>query len=309
MRSLILSLACILTCFATAQDFPESIQHLAAVIDQEETFTEGLRTFHRAEKALAEAEIAMAEEHRKAGEDSLAEEKGAAAKARMDSIVGAYEFALLRYPNSALIHNYYGEILYDYRHNVNGALQEWHKAIGLNDELSGAHNNLGLHEFHYGNYESGLRYLDRALDIEDDNPDYLFNMTQVYLIHGPQIGEIRGWKPKKVYKEAMKMSEKAAENAPDDYALLVDYAVNFFAAENFDVEADWRDAAKAWAAAREHASTPQENFYCWLNEGRVWLRDEDDRKAKPCLEEALRIRPEADAVRALINEIDARARD
>ena len=100
----------------------------------------------------------------------------------------------------------------------------------------------------------------------------------------------------------MKMSKRAAELS-NEYELIQDYAVNFFAAENFQLEADWRSAARAWQWARTEVRTSDEEFYTWLNEARVWIADGNNTKARECLEAALAIRPESEVATNLMSEL------
>jgi hypothetical protein len=100
----------------------------------------------------------------------------------------------------------------------------------------------------------------------------------------------------------MKMSKKAAELS-NEFELIQDYAVNFFAAENFQLEADWRDAAKVWQWAREKARTTDEEFYTWLNEARVWILEGNEDKARTCLEAALEIRPDNEVASTLLSKL------
>ena len=137
---------------------------------------------------------------------------------------------------------------------------------------------------------------------------FLFNLTQFYLNHAPQIGELRGWKKEKVYKEAMKLSKKAASLSPEDFSLQKDYALNFFTAANFGVEADWKSSAKAWEAAREIADNDTDLFLTWLNEARAWIKAEENERAIPCLKEAITLHPDGQAARNWGPEIGESAR-
>jgi tetratricopeptide (TPR) repeat protein len=285
------------------EGMPEGIRDLAGVYEDEEAFVRGLRAFDRRETKLAEAALEEVKALRMQNKPVEAAAAHASAQARVEQVRAAYEFALKRYPNNARLHNFYGECLYDAFGDHAAALREWHLAISLDSKLSAPYNNIGLHEFHFGNYESGLRNLDTALKLEPDNPDYLYNMVQVYLVHFPQIGRIREWDKKKVYREAMKMSRKAAERAPDDYDIVMDYAVNFFKAEDLGEQADWRAAAKAWQAARALAGSGDRLFYCWLNEARCWKYAKRKKEAEACLLEALKIHPESGPAQKLLEEV------
>ncbi|MCH7909691.1 MAG: hypothetical protein IIB38_08755 [Candidatus Hydrogenedentes bacterium] len=99
----------------------------------------------------------------------------------------------------------------------------------------------------------------------------------------------------------MRFSKDAARYAPNDYVLLADYAVNFYAAENFDIEADWLEAAKAWETARAKATSVQQRFYTWLNEARVLGMAGDWRRAGERSGEALKLRPDNESAQALLD--------
>lgn len=222
---------------------------------------------------------------------------------RLPKLEALAEYGMQRYSNNARVRNFNGRILYDYQGDQMGGVKEWHTAISLDSSYSNPHSNLGMHYFHSGRYSLGFEYMDKALELEPDNPDYCFNMAQNYLIFRPQTEKHRGWSPKKIYKEAMKLSERAAKNAPDDFEILQDYAVNFQAAENFGVKAKWKKAARAWQEAREHARSDNERFYTWLNEGRAWRALGNKNEAIRCFEEGLKIRPESKVAQRNIDRL------
>jgi len=234
------------------------------------------------------------------GKADLAEEKQRDFLHRIDVLEKQWNWVLERYPHDPRATNYYGELLYDYGHDEQRGFQMWMTAVGLDENCAPAHNNLGVHYFHTGNYAEGLRHLQRALDLEKDNPDYLFNMAQMYLIYFDKLEGMLKMSKEKLYKEAMRMSGKAADLAPDDFDLLQDYAVNFYAAENFGVEADWSDAAAAWNRAVPHARTEDEKFYALLNVGRAWIRASRPQDAVPPLEQAVQLKRDSDAAKQLL---------
>lgn len=288
-----------------AEDLPKELEHLAPLAQDQTQLTEAIRSFDKSQMALVETEINQGAELSEKGSPEQAKEKLSSAKERKDLVRKAYEWGLSRYPKNARLHNYFGELLYDQFGDFNGGVRQWLLALQEDPDCANAHNNLGLHFFHSGEYRQGLDHLDRALRTEPNNPDFLFNMAQIYLIHGPQIEEMRHWKKEKIYKEAMKMSKKAMEASPEDFSLVQDYAVNFFAAENFGVTPKWKDAARAWQQTREKAQKPIDVFYAWLNEARVWLKADDKEKGRACLEEALQLQPDSPVVKDLLNDLAA----
>jgi len=287
-------------------DWPEELAGLREVVTDEARAVEALRAYQVQQQRLAAWDLQLAEQHKRAGEADLEAAKKEQAARRLKCVRQAYEFVLQRYPNNARMHNYYGEVLYDRFGEQAGAVRAWKLASALDPALSAPYNNLAIHYVHAGDYALGLSNYDKALELDPENPDYLYNVVQMYLVNFPQVGRLREWAKERVYREAMKLSAKAARLAPEDFELAQDYAVNFFAAENFGVEADWRKAATAWQQARPLGRNDVEVFFTWLNEARVWIRAGHADKALPCLHEALAIRPESSLAKQLLVKIEGR---
>jgi tetratricopeptide (TPR) repeat protein len=173
-------------------------------------------------------------------------------------------------------------------------------AAQLDDNLGPAHNNLGIYYFHTGEYARGMEELERALKLEPDNPDYLYNMAQMYLIHFDEIEKLTKSPKDKLYKRAMEMSARAAELSPQDFDIVQDYAVNFFAAENFGVKVDWKAAVEAWKKAQPLSRNEDERFYALLNEARAHLNGGDAKGAIAPLEAAIAIHSDSGAAQQLL---------
>jgi tetratricopeptide (TPR) repeat protein len=280
---------------------PDELSHLNALASQEKELVEAARAYDKAQSLLADAELQ--EEKQLTGDAARA--KHSLARARFKRIRTAYEFVLGRYPGDVRAKTYYGELLYDRFGEFGPAVKHWEEAVILEPRLSLPYNDLGIHYCHNGEYVKGLQFYDKALELDPDNPDYLFNIVQTYLNNYPDVQQVRQWKKKKVYHEAMKLSEKAARLLPNDFDLARDYATNFFAAQNFGVNAHWKDAAEAWQRARGIARNDAERFNAWLNEGRVWLQDGDKAKARACLDEALKLQPESPVAKQLIEDLSS----
>lgn len=287
---------------ADPQELPPGLQHLTPLVADEQALEQAIRDFDKAQTALAQKEAA---EIKNDPDKEINPEINESALAKMRLVRQAYELGLDHYTNNARLHNYYGELLYDWFGEYAAALKEWNTALSLNVKYSNPNNNLGLHFVHTGDYRMGFQYLKEALRLEPKNPDYLYNTAQIYLIHWPQVQEIYGWKPKKIYRYAMKCSRNAAEHSPGDYELAVDYAVNFFAGERFSTKVCWKKAAQAWTAARSLARDEVETFYTWLNEARAWIEARNEEKATACLNEAIKLRPDSDAAKRLLERVQA----
>lgn len=295
---------------ALAGELPGELDALEEHLDDEERLVEAARAFDLEQMERFEETLEAARDLQAEGETDAAQEKLAQALERRDLVRRAYEEVLAHHPENARAMMYLGDLLYDfYPEAEHEGVELWKEAVDIDPELADAHNSLGIHLCHVGEYEDGIHHIDKALELEPDNPDFLFNVTQLYMVHFPQVEEIKGWDRERVYETAMDMSRRATELRPEDYTLLKDYAQGYFSAENFGVEPDWSEAAKAWERAREHA--PQEDvvFYTWLNEARAWERDGSPEEALRCAEEALELQPDSHAAQNLKERVRQDAED
>lgn len=286
----------------TQDPIPEELAKLHALSDDEMGLVDAARRLDLRLQKQIEVDRKVAQEHYAKGEEELAIGKGEEIVRIVELIEDAWEFVTRRYPRNARAQNYYGELLYDLKKEQARGERRWRMALSLDGNLSEAHNNLGLHYMHTGLYDEGLRHLSKALELEPENPDFLFNIVQIYLNYFPEIEKrYKNVKPRKHYRKAMQWSKKATKYAPDDYEILADYANNFYAAENFDTRANWDDAAEAWEHARKCATTKNQIFHTLINEGRAWLRAKEWAKATTRLDEAMKHHPGSDVIQALLD--------
>lgn len=297
--------ALILLAGAPSGPYPEELAHLNALVKDETKLVEAVRQFDILQKALYEWDMEIFESLAAANQPDEARAKAESAKKRLELVGRAYQITTEQYPKNARALNYYGEHLYDYEGDPAGAIAKWKLSAAEDPKLALPLNNLGIHYTHVGEYRMGLDYYNRAIDLDPENPDYRFNIAQTYLTSWPQVQQIYEWDAKKLFKEAMKHSKRAAELKPTDYRLLEDYANNFFASLNLDVEADWEECANAWRKARERAQRNDQVFYTWLNEARAYIRKPDRARALACLEEALKIFPDNDVAQNLRARVQA----
>jgi tetratricopeptide (TPR) repeat protein len=160
-----------------------------------------------------------------------------------------------------------------------------------------------LHYTHYGEPSKGHTHYQKALKLDPENPDFLFNLAQLYLTQFPVMAKELETDEKSVYLKAMDYSKDAAKFAPDDFELQKDYATNFYAGENFGVEVDWTKAAAAWEATYALAKQPRERFFARLNEGRCWIFAGNTVSAIEALEAARAIDPTSQIVLTTLAEL------
>ena len=283
-------------------DYPVELDVLREDLDDQKRFERRARAFEKLHVVIARGYYLQARQLEEKGETEGALAASQKAQHHLQTAKKAYDMGLATFDRSAVLHNYYGELVHDFFGRPNEAAQHWRRAVQVDSGLARAHGNLGMYAMHNGMYAMGMTSMDRALELEPNNPDFLFNMAQVYLAHFPHIMQVRKWDRAKVYREAMKLSARATRFAPTDFDVLRDYALNYFVGEEFGVNVKWRNAARAWAEARKHARTDAERFNAWLNEARVHNRNNDKRRARECLERARAIWPDSPIVQQLIDD-------
>lgn len=223
----------------------------------------------------------------------------------MITVEEMYEEGLQKFPQSVRIYDNYGSFLYDYKMDYVNSVRLWEKGYELNVKDPSINNNLALHYFHIGEYDKGWDFLQDALKYGEREANIFYNAAQIFIIYREQIQERTGWEKEKIYKKAMEYSEKAVKINPNDFELAKDYALNFFTAVQFNLPIEGKNSAVAWQNARKLARNKDEIFYTWVNEGRAWLAINELKKAKECLVEAIKIRPDSIVVKDILSRIDS----
>lgn len=294
----------ILPCLAIAQkEVAPSIQSLKPFVDDQVALVDAARRYQRLQSSLNDWDFDIFQDYK--GDDIkkvrvMLSEK---IKKRNDAIRQTWEYVLSIYPENAEALNFFGEYWYDIGGNRTTAVKHWKHALVLNGDLSLAHNNLAVHYFHEGEPRIGLFHLLETLELEPENPDYLYNAAQLFLTFFPVIMKELNLDKEAVYRKAMQYSKNAAEYLPGDFFLQRDYATNFYAAENFQVEADWPKAAQAWKDTYALATRNNDLFYARLNEGRCWIRANKKDEAIEALEAAIVLNPSSKAAPKLLEKL------
>lgn len=295
-------IVCSIIAVSHADEPDRELELLKKYLGDSEQFENKVYTFDKLHMAIARGLFQKAQTYEKAQKAQEAYKAAEEAQYHIDLVKQAYEMGLNTFADSAVLHTYYGEFIYDNLGDVHGAAKRWKRALQLDDNCARAHCNFGMYALHNGMYSSGFKSLETALRLEPDNPNFLYNMVQVYFAHSLYLMQSREYSREKIYKDAMKMSKRAAHLLPEDFEVLRDYALNFFLGEEYGVEVNWKDAARAWQEVRKITRTQAETFNAWLNEARVYKNYGDKRKALECLNEAQSIWPESPVVKRLIQD-------
>ena len=244
-------------CLAQNPDLPEELAGLVPLLDDQARLFETVRALDKRETALAQEEFARAKGLAgQDGEGERAEALRTQAEKRLSLVRLAYEELLERHPGSAQGHNFYGELLYDHFSDEAAALKEWRLAEALDRKYSAPLNNLAIHYCHNAEPLRGLDYFERVLELDPDQPDYLFNVVQVYLTQFPEVQARYGWDSPRLYAEAMKLSKRAVEKDPDDYDLWKDYAQNPFSGRAVQREARLGQSRQGMATGTKTRGRP-----------------------------------------------------
>lgn len=304
----ILSIMCVMTMAVTAMaqsPLPKSLQHYRGLAHDEEELVKAARLYHRQQIELNDWDIKTAQNY--IGDDrvKIIQMYEGRIRTRTESIKTLWEYVLSVYPKNALAMNYMGEYWYDLGNNKQAGVKFWKEALMLNGELALAHNNMGLHYSHFGEPRKGYRSHLRALEIEPDNPDFLYNMAQFYMTQFHILEKESKKSKQELYAIAMDLSKRAAEADSEEYEFQMDYATNFYAAQNFGVAVDWTQAAQAWQKAHAIAPGKMETFFSRLNEGRCWIYAERKSDALAALGVAESIKPGSKVVNTLMKRAHA----
>ena len=285
-----------------AEETGSELDVLKDSLGNQEIFENKIHTFDKMHMAIAKGLYVKAKSFEKEKKVSEAYQAAEEAQRHIDLVQQAYEMGLNVFSNSAVLHNFYGEFVYDFLGNPHEAATHWKQALQLDNSCARAHCNFGMYALHNGMYATGFESLETALRLEPDNPNFLYNMVQVYFAHSLYLMQSHHYTREKIYKDAMEMSKRAARFLPEDFQVLRDYALNFFLGEEYGVKVKWKDAVQAWQDARSRARTKAEIFNTWLNEARVHKQNGDSKKSIECLNKAQAIWPESPVVKQLIED-------
>jgi tetratricopeptide (TPR) repeat protein len=286
-------------------ELPPALRGLSSLLEEPEKFTDTLREIDKRDKKRVQTLLDRTQMLDPAGQQAEIDALIAEAGAIMDTVRAAYEVGLYHHAENARLRNYYGELLLDGYSDEQQAALAWREALTADPKLAAAHANLGMYLCAKGNTDMGLPHLDEAIDLEPGNATFYYNLSRVYLLRRDDAAATRGWDQVNLYKRAMEASKKAVEMAPHDFEFLQDYAVNFFAARDLDIQPDWDEAAKAWQRARAHAPSLASVFFAWLNEARAYVWAGDRARAEQSLLQALRIRPDHPDATAMLEGLRA----
>jgi tetratricopeptide (TPR) repeat protein len=252
------------------------------------------------QRKLIQWDMELAGQYNGRGERELAEEKLASAGGRVEDVLLRYVLFLVKFPENAAAHNYYGEALADLKNNHAQAAQEWLKAIELDPQLPDPHNNMGIHYGHFGNPGKAIDEFRKAVELGPNVAEFHFDLALAYHNFRYVAMSKLDWTLPRLFEEILKESRTARKLNPEDLEIAADYARTFFSAQDFQVVPDWPEALSAWQYCLALTEDPAQRFNILLNLGRVALRMDRKKEAREYLNEALSIRPDSLVAKKLV---------
>lgn len=167
------------------------------------------------------------------------------------------------------------------------ASEHWRQVIALKADFAFGYNNLGSVYNHLGRDMEAVDLYLRAIELKADEPEFHFNLANVYATRRTEIADKFGWDLPRVFREALNHYRAARDLRPDDYEYAQMTASHFVMAHYFEVE-DWADEAiEAWRYCLNLELTDIQRSISLTNLARIYLRQKKDpAKARELLLEA-----------------------
>lgn len=303
-RVAVFVIAATLASSATASHAP--LAGLAEALDDQERAIAMARTIDLEQRAIADWQGGLAHGLMARGRGDEALPIVQDMQRRHQVIQEAYALVLARYPNNARANNYYGDALFDFAGEEDRAVSHWTKATEYDPDFAPPYISLGNHYTHSGLYAKGLEAFDKAIAVDPQSPEGYYHLVQIYLINWPSLEPLLNKSSQELYAEAIAMSEKASRLAPNDYELARDYALNFFAGDRMQATVDWPKAAQAWERVHILAKSGTMKFQALLYQARAYIRAENSSGAENALVAALKIMPENQVAKDLLEKVRTR---
>jgi tetratricopeptide (TPR) repeat protein len=165
---------------------------------------------------------------------------------RLDPVRKSYEDFLLRHPRHVPARIAYASFLGDLGEEP-AAVEQLEKARDLEPDNPAIWNNLAHHYSHGGPIDKSLRYFEKAIELKPDEAVYYQNLaTMVFLFRVDAMEYYRSDEPA-IFERALKLYRKAIELDPKNFVLASDYAVSYYGIrppESLDPDAQ-REAQQA----------------------------------------------------------------
>jgi tetratricopeptide (TPR) repeat protein len=186
--------------------------------------------------------------------------------ARFEPIKQAYEDFLRRHPNHAKARIAYGSFLGDLN-DEDGAQEQLEKALEIETNNPAVYNNLANIYGHHGPVKRSFEFYAKAIDLNPNEPVYYHNFGTTVFLFRKDAKEYYGINEQEVFDKALVLYSNAMRLDPTNFPLASDVAQTYYGIKPTRVE----DALIAWTNALHLASDELEREGVYVHFARIKL--------------------------------------
>jgi tetratricopeptide (TPR) repeat protein len=186
--------------------------------------------------------------------------------ARFQPIKQAYEDFLGRNPDHAKARIAYGSFLGDLN-DEDGSQEQLEKALEIETNNPAVYNNLANIYGHHGPVKRAFEFYARAIDLNPNEPVYYHNFGTTVFLFRKDAKEYYGINEQQVFDKALVLYSNAMRLDPTNFPLASDVAQTYYGIRPTRVE----DALTAWTNALRLASDELEREGVYVHFARIKL--------------------------------------
>jgi tetratricopeptide (TPR) repeat protein len=186
--------------------------------------------------------------------------------ARFEPIKQAYEDFLRRHPNHAKARIAYGSFLGDLS-DEDGSQEQLEKALEIETNNPAVYNNLANIYGHHGPVKRSFEFYAKAIDLNPNEPVYYHNFGTTVFLFRKDAKEYYGINEQEVFDKALVLYSNAMRLDPTNFPLASDVAQTYYGIKPTRVE----DALIAWTNALHLASDELEREGVYVHFARIKL--------------------------------------
>jgi tetratricopeptide (TPR) repeat protein len=170
-------------------------------------------------------------------------------RARLEPIRTAYEGFLKKHPNHAKARIAYGSFLGDLN-DEDGAQDQLEKALEVETNNPAVYNNLANIYGHHGPVKRAFEFYSKAIDLNPNEPVYFHNFGTTVFLFRKDAKEYYGINEQEVFDKALVLYSNAMRLDPTNFPLASDIAQTYYGIRPTRVD----EALNAWTNALRLAS-------------------------------------------------------
>jgi tetratricopeptide (TPR) repeat protein len=177
---------------------------------------------------------------------------------RLDPVSKAYEEFIKRYPKNSRARVAYASFLGDTK-SEDAAEEQLDKALEVDTNNPAIYNNLANIYGHHGPVKKAFEYYARAVQLNPEEPVYYHNFGTTVFLFRSDAKEYYGIDEQQVFNKAFELYSNAMRLDPTDFPLASDVAQTYYGVHPFRPD----DALKAWtnALSLAHDEIEREGVY------------------------------------------------